>query len=134
VVPGRVDFTLDLRSASGETLEILDRELQTLAADIASTRGLSFHSKIIDRTEPVALSGRVIGVIEEECRRLGYPSMRMTSGAGHDAQIISSLAEAGMIFIPCRDGTSHAPDEMISWEDLEKGANLLLQALVRLAG
>jgi N-carbamoyl-L-amino-acid hydrolase len=134
VVPGRVDFTLDLRSASGETLETLDKEIQALAGDIASTRGLSFHSRIIDKTAPAALSGRVIGVIEEECRELGYPSLRMTSGAGHDAQIVSGLTEAGMIFIPCQDGTSHAPDEMIRWEDLEKGANVLLHALVRLAG
>lgn len=134
IVPGKVDFTLDLRSASGETLEMLDRELQALAGDIAATRGVSFFSKIIDRTVPVALSGRVIGVIEEECRKLRCPSMRMTSGAGHDAQIVSGLAEAGMIFIPCQDGISHAPDEMIRWEDLEKGANLLLHALVRLAG
>ena len=134
IVPGRVDFTLDLRSASGETLETLDRELQALAGDIASTRGLAFYSKIIDKTVPVALSGRVIGIIEEGCRELGYPSMRMTSGAGHDAQIISSLAEVGMVFIPCQDGISHAPDEMIRWEDLEKGANLLLHTLVRLAG
>jgi N-carbamoyl-L-amino-acid hydrolase len=134
VVPGRVDFTLDVRSASGETLEAIDLELQALAADIASTRGVSFGSKIVDRTAPVVLSDRLVGTIEEECRRLGYPSMRLTSGAGHDAQIVAGLAEAGMIFIPCNDGVSHAPDEMISWEDLEKGANLLLQALVRLAG
>jgi N-carbamoyl-L-amino-acid hydrolase len=134
VVPGKVDFTLDVRSASSETLEILDRDLQTLAEDIASTRGVAFHSKVIDRTVPVALSGRIIGIIEEECRTLGYPSMRLMSGAGHDAQIVSGLADAGMIFIPCRDGISHAPDEMISWEDLDKGANLLLHTLVRLAG
>jgi N-carbamoyl-L-amino-acid hydrolase len=134
VVPGRVDFTLDLRSALSETLETLDREIQELAGDIASTRGLSFHSKIIDKTVPAALSGRVIRVIEEECRKLGYPSMRLTSGAGHDAQIVSGLTEAGMIFIPCQDGTSHAPEEMINWKDLEKGANVLLHALVRLAG
>jgi N-carbamoyl-L-amino-acid hydrolase len=134
VVPGRVDFTLDVRSASDETLETLDRELQALAGDVASTRGVSFHSRIVDRTTPTALSGRVIDVIEEECRKLGYPALRMTSGAGHDAQIVSGLAEAGMIFIPCLDGTSHAPAEMINWEDLEKGANLLLHTLVRLAG
>jgi len=134
VVPGKVDFTLDVRSASGEILETLDKELQALAEDIASTRGVPFHSRIIDRTVPAALSGRIIGAIEEECRRLGYPAMRITSGAGHDAQIISGLAEAGMIFIPCRDGISHAPDEMISWDDLDKGANVLLHTLVRLAG
>jgi N-carbamoyl-L-amino-acid hydrolase len=134
VVPGRVDFTLDVRSPSGETLKTLDRDLQTLAMDIASTRGVTFHSKTVDRTVPVALSGRIIGIIEEGCRDLGYPSMRVTSGAGHDAQIVSGLAEAGMIFIPCRDGISHSPDEMISWEDLDKGANLLLYTLIRLAG
>lgn len=134
VIPGRVDFTLDLRSASGETLEELDRETRALAADIASTRGLSFFSRIIDRTVPVGLSSRIIGVMEEECRTLGYPSLRMTSGAGHDAQIVSGLTEAGMIFIPCQDGVSHAPDEMINWDDLEKGANLLLRTLLRLAG
>jgi N-carbamoyl-L-amino-acid hydrolase len=134
VVPGRVDFTLDLRSASGDILEELDRETQALAADIASTRGVTFFSRVIDRTVPVALSGRIIGIMEEECRRLGYPSLRMTSGAGHDAQIVSGLTETGMIFIPCQDGVSHAPDEMIRWEDLEKGANLLLATLLRLAG
>ena len=134
VVPGRVDFTLDVRSASAETLETLDKDLLALALDIAKTRGLSFHSRVVDRTTPAALSDRVIGVLEEECRKLGYPSMRMTSGAGHDAQIVSGLAEVGMIFIPCVDGTSHAPGEMINWGDLEKGANLLLNALIRLAG
>jgi len=134
VVPGKADFTLDVRSVSGETLEVLDRKLQALAGDIASTRGVTFFSKIIDRTVPIAFSDRVIGVIEEECRRLSYPFMRMTSGAGHDAQIVSGLADAGMIFIPCQDGVSHAPDEMIRWEDLEMGANLLLRALIHLAG
>jgi len=134
VVPGRVDFTLDVRSASGETLENLDKEIQALAGDVASTRGVSFRSRIVDRTAPAALSGRVSGVIEEECRKLGYPAMRITSGAGHDAQIVSGLAEVGMIFIPCLDGTSHAPAEMISWDDLEKGANVLLHTLARLAG
>jgi N-carbamoyl-L-amino-acid hydrolase len=60
--------------------------------------------------------------------------MRITSGAGHDAQIVSGLAEVGMIFIPCQDGTSHAPAEMINWEDLEKGADVLLHTLLHLAG
>ncbi len=134
VVPGKVDFTLDLRSSSGETLQLLEKELLALAEDIASTRGGSFFSRTIDRTEPVALSARIIGIIREECGNLGTAFLTMTSGAGHDAQTLAHLTEAGMIFIPCRDGISHSPDEMIEWEDLEKGANLLLQTLLRLAG
>jgi N-carbamoyl-L-amino-acid hydrolase len=134
VVPGKVDFTLDVRSSAGETLQVLERELLKLAEDIASTRGAAFYSRTIDRTEPVALSERIFGIIKEECGKHDYPYMPMTSGAGHDAQIVAPLTEAGMIFIPCRDGISHSPDEMIDWEDLEKGANLLLQTLLRLAG
>jgi N-carbamoyl-L-amino-acid hydrolase len=134
LVPGKVDFTLDVRSSSGETLQALDRQLQELAENIAATRGAAFYSRVIDRTEPVALSGHITGIMKEECGKHGYSWMPMTSGAGHDAQIIAPLAEAGMIFIPCRDGISHSPDEMIDWEDLEKGANLLLWTLLRLAG
>jgi N-carbamoyl-L-amino-acid hydrolase len=134
VVPGKVDFTLDVRSASGETLQALDGQLQELAEDIATTRGASFYSRVIDRTEPVSLSAPIIGLMKEECGKLGYSWMPMTSGAGHDAQIVASLTGAGMIFIPCRDGISHSPDEMIDWGDLEKGANLLLRMLLRLAG
>lgn len=134
VVPGQVDFSLDFRSSSPETLKALETELLALAGDIASTRGLSFYSRLVDQTEPVVLSERLIGIMKEECARLGYSSLTLTSGAGHDAQIVSSLTEAGMIFIPCLDGLSHSPEEMINWDDLEKGANLLLHTLLRLAG
>lgn len=133
VVPGQVDFSLDFRSASLETLRTLEAELMALARDIASTRGVSFRSSLVDQTEPAELSGRIVEIMKEGCDQLLYPYMMMTSGAGHDAQIVSSIAPAGMIFIPCVDGISHSPAEMINWEDLEKGANLLLHSLLRLA-
>jgi N-carbamoyl-L-amino-acid hydrolase len=132
-VPGEVDFSLDFRSSSPVTLKALENELLTLAEDIASTRGLAFYSRIVDKTEPVTISPRILRILKEECQKLNYPFFTMTSGAGHDAQIISAVAEAGMIFIPCIDGISHSPEEMIRWEDLEKGANLLLHAILRLA-
>lgn len=134
VVPGEVDFSLDFRSASPETLKALENELLTLAEDIASTRGLAFYSRIVDKTEPVTISPRILGILKEECQKLGYPFLPITSGAGHDAQIVSAVAESGMIFIPCVDGISHSPEEMIRWEDVEKGVNLLLHTLLRLAG
>ncbi|MEW5900410.1 MAG: Zn-dependent hydrolase [Acidobacteriota bacterium] len=133
VVPGQVDFSLDFRSASADALENMEKELLALAQDIASTRGLSFYSKVVDQTQPLAIPPRILEILKDECQKLGYPYMMLTSGAGHDAQIVSSLADAGMIFIPCQDGVSHAPDEAINWEDLEKGANLLLRTLLRLA-
>jgi N-carbamoyl-L-amino-acid hydrolase len=133
VIPGRADFTLEFRSASPETLAAIEKDVFGLAEDIASTRGLTFISKIVDRTTPVAVAPRLLAVLEEECRSLGYGAMRITSGAGHDAQILAGVCDSGMIFVPSPDGVSHAPGERVDWDDLEKGANLLLRALLRLA-
>ncbi|OGD25517.1 MAG: Zn-dependent hydrolase [Candidatus Aminicenantes bacterium RBG_19FT_COMBO_65_30] len=132
VIPGRADFTLEFRSASPEALAAIEKEVFALAEDIASTRGLRFVSRVVDKTAPVTVAPRLVSLMEEECRVLGYPSMRMTSGAGHDAQILAGACDAGLIFIPSPDGVSHAPGERVVWDDLEKGANLLLRTLVRL--
>ena len=133
IVPGQVDFSFEFRSQKKKTLEDLKKHLFSLAEDIATTRGLQFTSKLVDETEPVGIPTRILDIMKEECEKLGYSFMTLPSGAGHDAQILASIAEPGMIFIPCLDGISHSPQEMIKWEDLEKGANLLLQVLIRLA-
>jgi N-carbamoyl-L-amino-acid hydrolase len=133
VIPGRADFTLEFRSVSAEPMAAIEREVFALAEDIAATRGLSFISRIVDKTTPVTVAPRLIGLIEEACRALGYPSMKITSGAGHDAQILAGACDSGMIFIPSPDGVSHAPGESVSWDDLEKGANVLLRTILRLA-
>jgi N-carbamoyl-L-amino-acid hydrolase len=133
VIPGRADFTLEFRSAAPDDLAAIEREVFALAEDVASTRGLSFHSRLVDRTSPVAVAPRLVTLLEDECRALGYASMKVTSGAGHDAQILAGVCDAGMIFVPSPDGISHAPEERVDWADLEKGANVLLRALVKLA-
>jgi N-carbamoyl-L-amino-acid hydrolase len=132
IVPGRVDFSLDFRSTSEETLEEMERSLLDLAKDTESTRGLEFQSKIVDKTDPVKISEHILSILKEECSILDYPSMILSSGAGHDAQILASITDVGMIFIPCEDGISHSPLEKIKWDDLEKGANLLLHTIIRL--
>jgi len=133
VVPGQADFSLDIRSASAESLRGMGRELLALAEEVAATRGLEFRTRLADETEPVTMSARLIEVLKEGCAELGYRYLTLTSGAGHDAQIVSAIADAGLVFIPCAGGVSHAPEEMIDWDDLEKGANLLLRSLIRLA-
>ena len=133
VIPGRADFTLEFRSASPAAMAAIEKDVFALAEDIAATRGLTFLSKLVDKTAPVAVPPRLTGLLEEECRSLGYPSMKLTSGAGHDAQILAGACDSGMIFIPSPDGISHSPGERVGWDDLEKGANVLLRALLRLA-
>ena len=133
VIPGRADFTLEFRSASAEAMAAIERDVFGLAEDIAATRGLTFVSRVVDKTSPVAAAPRLTAILEEECRSLGFPSMRLTSGAGHDAQILAGACDIAMIFIPSPDGISHSPGERVDWDDLEKGANLLLRTLLRLA-
>lgn len=133
IVPGRAEFSLDYRSSSPEVLKDLDRELEGIAEEVASTRGLAFASKIMDSTEPVFVPERLLGILEGECGRLGTPFLRVRSGAGHDAQILASACDSGMVFIPSPDGASHSPEEAVRWDDLEKGANVLLGALVKLS-
>ena len=132
IVPGRTDFTLDFRSTSLEALQDMEKQLPRMAEDIAATRGLHFTLSPVDKTEPVAIPSRITDLLEEECKKLEYSSLRMPSGAGHDAQLMAGITDAGMIFIPCEDGISHSPEENINWNDLEKGANLLLRAILRL--
>ena len=133
IIPGRADFTLEFRSPSEETLEALEKEVFAIAADVAATRGLGFASRVVDRTTPVVIPPRIFKLMEEECGSLGVPWMKLTSGAGHDAQILAGACDVGMIFVPSPDGVSHSPAERIDWEGLEKGANLLLRTLLRLA-
>jgi N-carbamoyl-L-amino-acid hydrolase len=133
VIPGRADFTLEFRSAAPEAMAAIERDVFALAEDIAATRGLKFISKVIDQTTPVTVAPRLVSLIEEECRSLGHASLRVASGAGHDAQILAGACDSGMIFIPSPDGVSHTPGERVDWGDLEKGANVLLRTLLRLA-
>lgn len=133
IVPGRADFTLDFRSTSKETLEDIKKTLLAMVDDITSTRGLQFSSKVVDATDPVNIPSRLTNILEEECTNLDYSYMILPSGAGHDSQILASVTDAAMIFIPCEDGISHSFQENIKWEDLEKGANLLLHTIIKLA-
>jgi len=133
IIPGEADFSLDFRSTSQKTLTELEKTLLSMANDVASTRGLHFSSHVVDKADPVSIPEKIQDMMKKESEKLGYGHISLPSGAGHDAQIVASVAEPGMIFIPCEDGISHSPKENIRWEDLDKGANLLLQMLMKLA-
>ncbi|MHB8055494.1 MAG: hydantoinase/carbamoylase family amidase [Candidatus Aminicenantales bacterium] len=132
-IPGRADFSLEFRSAAPETMEIMEKELTALARETAAARGLKFAFRLMDKTRPYRVPERLIKILTEEADRLGLAHMPVGSGAGHDAQVLSSRTDSAMIFIPSPGGISHAPGESLRWEDLEKGTNVLLAGLLRLA-
>jgi len=80
------------------------------------------------------LPREITEIIETEARERGIPCRRMNSGAVHDACILATLAETGMIFVPSIGGRSHVPEENTNYDDIEAGCNLLLGTLLKLAG
>jgi beta-ureidopropionase / N-carbamoyl-L-amino-acid hydrolase len=133
VVPGDVTIYLDFRTQSRHTLELLEQALIALGRECGGRHDLDAEYVAETLTDPVPLTPRIPNLVEAVACDLGISSMRMSSGASHDAQVIAGIAPAGMIFVPSRDGRSHSPLEDTAWEDIENGANVLLEVVRRLA-
>lgn len=133
IVPGRAELVHELRDPDGPTLERLARRSAALARRVARARRLEAEVRPMSATSPAACAPRVRAAIEAACERLGLPGRRLHSAAGHDAQNLAAITDAGMIFIPSQGGRSHRVDEMSDWEAIERGANVLLHALLALA-
>lgn len=125
---------LDFRDTTTEGLERLEESLVREAGACAARHGLEMHYHRASTTPPVRLDAELSAVIERAATGLGLSSRRLPSGAGHDAQVMAAVAPTGMIFVPSRDGRSHSPRESTSWEDVAHGADVLLAALLEVAG
>jgi beta-ureidopropionase / N-carbamoyl-L-amino-acid hydrolase len=132
VIPGRVTLTLEIRDVAMTRIDELYALLQARAGSIASDTQTKFGFTQSYRTEPAAANEQMQEVIEKAARGLGYSTMRLPSGAGHDAQEIAQLAPMGMIFVPSRGGISHSAEEYSAPEQIAAGANVLLHTLLAL--
>lgn len=134
VIPGRVDFTVDLRHPSAATLDAMDAALRGACAEAAAEIGLKLSLAQISDTQPVAFDADCVARLERACARLGIENQRITSGAGHDACYVAKRAPTAMLFAPCKDGISHHESESAEPEDLEAVCNVLLHAALDVAG
>ena len=133
IVSAEAYLTYELREQSGELLRSLAEKSRALAAKVASARGLEVSIETILEIDPVPVAEEVKGAILAATDELGLTYLRLPAMAGHDAQVVGRVASAGMIFVPSRDGRSHSPLEFTADEDVERGANVLLLTLLRLA-
>ena len=133
VVPGRAELWVDVRGIDEASLAETAEAIVEAARRIAASEGTRVQVETVSADTPVPMDPAVIGTIEGACRRLGYAFQRMPSGAGHDAMNMARIASAGMIFIPCRGGISHNPDEYASPEDIVRGMDVLTETLAVLA-
>ncbi|EFO29841.1 allantoate amidohydrolase [Roseibium sp. TrichSKD4] len=111
----------------------LRKELEAIINDIAAKHTLGFRVQERSWLSPVQLDEALAEQSFASAKALGYSVKRMPSGAGHDAQTMQALCPSTLVFIPSRNGISHAPEEHSDWADIEKGANVMLQTLISLA-
>jgi N-carbamoyl-L-amino-acid hydrolase len=133
IVPERAALLQELRDVDPARLDGLASRTLQAARRVARRRGLVLEVEHLMRAEPVRMSPRIQAAIEAAAEGLGLPTRRMPSGAGHDAQVLAAVTDAGMLFVPSQGGRSHRPDEWTDWPALERGANVLLATLLRLA-
>ncbi len=132
VVPGEVEMTVDLRNSDEGKLKVAEELLKLATHRICEEEGVSVSVEKLARFEPVEFDSPICNLIYETSHSLGYKTIRMTSGAGHDAQMMARICPAAMIFVPSRDGISHNPKEFTSKEDLNRGAEVLFQSVIKL--
>ena len=134
IVPARAELVHEMRSPDADVLAGLAARCESLARRVARRRGVGVEVQPMSATAPAACAPRVMAAIEAACARRGLASTRLHSAAGHDAQNLAAITDAGMIFIPSRGGRSHRVDEMSDWEAIARGAGVLLGTLLALAG
>ncbi len=133
-IPGRVTFICDLRHPESETLAALDTKMQEVMRAIAQRHGLGVEIERVMEKPPVQFAGDVVDTIRAAAHELGYGSIDMLSGVGHDAMNVARVAPTAMIFVPCKDGLSHNEAESAEPGHLAAGAATLLRTLLARAG
>jgi hydantoinase/carbamoylase family amidase len=133
-IPGRVTLTVDVRDTDNDRQRSVALEVAEVARSSARRRHLVVEVDVIADTSPTVLATWVRNRIREVCAGLGLAHRSMTSGASHDAQIVSKIAPAAIVFVPSRGGMSHVPEEWTSADDIANGVNVLVRTLVDLDG
>ena len=132
IVPYEVRVRQELRDPSDETVDRLATNTRRLATRTAKRRNLSARCEPLPPHPGAQMTPRIQDIIEAAAHRLELTSLRMPSGAGHDAQLFAKVTPTGMIFVPSMGGRSHRRDEWTDWPYLEHGANVLLQTVLHL--
>ncbi|MFK0270295.1 Zn-dependent hydrolase [Pseudomonas asiatica] len=131
VIPRKATFTVDLRDPDETCLAYAENRLSQYLEALAEREGVTITTERLVRFEPVIFDAGLAEAIEASAQRFGFSHRRMTSGAGHDAQMIARIAPAAMIFVPSQGGISHNPREHTDDAQLIQGAQVLLDVVSR---
>ncbi len=133
VVAARAVMTVDLRNTDDTQLQRAETLLADAIARVTHDEGVTIDAQVTARFEPVDFDADLVDLVESTATALGHSTRRMPSGAGHDAQMLARVCPTAMIFVPSVGGLSHNVTEHTEPDDIEAGANVLLQVMLALA-
>jgi N-carbamoyl-L-amino-acid hydrolase len=134
VIPGRVTLSVEFRDLSEQVLRELGDAVKAQGAEIAKNTGTKIAFTLASTNLGAPAHSGVQDAIGKAAGALSLKTLKLPSGAGHDAQQIARLCPMGMIFVPSVGGISHSPKELTTWDDCARGANVLLGAVLELDG
>lgn len=132
-IPAKVRLSVDVRDTSLQRRDNVMRSLDEACRETSAKRQVAIRTEILNADAPADCAPAVIAALSRACESHGFSFLPMTSRAYHDSLFISRAAPVAMLFIPCRNGYSHRPDEYASPEDIGRGTLVLAEALATLS-
>ena len=132
-IPSRVRLTADIRDTDLKRRDEVMQKIETAAQAIAAKRQVTIRNELVNADAPAQCAPAVIEALSQSCRKHNLNFLPMVSRAYHDSLFMSRIAPTAMLFIPCRNGYSHRPDEYASPEDIARGTLVLAETLAALS-
>ena len=128
-IAARLRFSLDVRGPDDDAYRGVARDIAAFVEKAAAKRGMSAEYRERQSLPATPMDDRIVSALEEAARATGEPFMRMHSGAAHDTMCVADRVPTAMVFVPCRDGISHHPDEDADPADAALAAEIILTAI-----
>jgi ureidoglycolate amidohydrolase len=132
-IPSRVRLSVDIRDTDLKRRDALIHKMEAVCRAVSEKRQVSIHTELLNADAPVDSAPEIVDVLAQSCRKHGISFLPMVSRAYHDALFMARIAPVAMLFIPCRHGYSHRPDEFASPEDIARGTLVLARSLAALS-
>jgi ureidoglycolate amidohydrolase len=132
-IPSRVRMSVDVRDTDIQRRDLLMRAIESAFESISAKRQASISSELLNADAPADCDPTIVDTLSQSCRKHGLNFLPMVSRAYHDSLFMARVAPVAMLFIPCRNGYSHRPDEYAAPEDIVRGTLVLAETLAALA-
>jgi len=132
IVPGEVEFTVDIRSKSAELVAQVKEDIIEALKQEEQNSEITWEINELLDVDPTPLAEEIADIFEESAEESGFSYNKMISGAGHDAMVMAEITDVGLVFVPSKNGRSHCPEEWTDYEDLQRGIEVIYKTVKKM--